>query len=191
MDIDIDIVISDAEVLVNTVDRESRGIEGRWISLSDFQSLDDFKEHCKELFEEDDDDEDEYEGEGKDNSLIYKRWNDIPEGMIGRDFLEENIFDYVYEVSNLDSEDEARAFWTWIDINSIDIRKKDAHKAVKGFREDFRGEYRNDEDLAEEVLNERGDIPEDIRYYIDYERFANDLFSTDFTYRNGYVFRNS
>lgn len=185
--IDVDIDISVAEVLVNTVDREYREIEGKWLHLSDFQSIEDFESHCEDLFYEEGPDEDEE----KDNSLIYKDWKEIPEEMIGRTYLEENIFDYVYEVSNLNSEDEARAFWTWININSIDIRNYDAQRAVERFREDFVGEYRNEEDFAEEILNERGDIPDDITYYIDYERFANDLFSTDYTYENGYVFRNS
>jgi putative anti-restriction protein len=185
--IDVDIDISVAEVLVNTVDRESRGIEGKWLSLSDFMSFDSFESHCKDLFYEEGPDEDEE----KDDSLIYKDWNGVPEEMIGRTYLEENIFDYVCEVSNFDSKDEMRAFWTWIDINNIDIRNYDAQRAVERFREDFVGEYRNEEDFAGEILGKREDIPDDIMYYLDYEKFANDLFISDYTYENGYVFRNS
>lgn len=187
MNIDIDIDISVAEVLVNTVDRESREIEGKWLSLSNYQSIEELESHCEDLFYEEG--PDEYEE--KDNSLIYKDWKEIPDEMIGRDFLGENIFDYIYEVSNLNSEDEARAFWTWININIIDIRKEDAHKAVEEFREDFVGEYRNEEDFAGEILGKREDIPNDIMYYLDYEKFANDLFISDYTYENGYVFRNN
>jgi putative anti-restriction protein len=185
--IDIDIDISVAEVLVNTVDRESREIEGKWLHLSNFLSLNELESHCEDLFYEEGPDEDEE----KNRSLIYTDWHEIPEGMIGRDFLEGNLFDYIYEVSSLDSRDEARAFWTWIDINNIDIRNYDAQRAVERFREDFIGEYRKEEDFAEEVLNERGDIPDDISYYIDYEKFANDLFISDYTYKNGYVFINN
>ena len=82
--IDVDIDISVAEILVNTVDRESREIEGKWLHLSNFLSLNELESHCEDLFYEEGPDEDEE----KNRSLIYTDWHEIPERMIGRDFLE-------------------------------------------------------------------------------------------------------
>lgn len=46
------------------------------------------------------------------------------------------------------------------------------------FEESYRGEYESLEDFAVEFLDETGQldaIPENLRYYFDYEKFANDL----------------
>lgn len=62
-------------------------------------------------------------------------------------------------------------------------------------RDRYRGEFRSWEDMAEELLEETGEldqIPESLRYYFDYEKYANDLrLGGDFCEEDGHFFWNS
>lgn len=53
---------------------------------------------------------------------------------------------------------------------------------VSDFRDAYRGEYDSEEAYAEEYIGDTGmldSIPENLRYYFDYGRFARDLFMSD------------
>ena len=53
---------------------------------------------------------------------------------------------------------------------------------VSDFQDAYRGEYDSEEAYAEEYIGDTGmldSIPENLRYYFDYERFARDLFMSD------------
>lgn len=61
------------------------------------------------------------------------------------------------------------------------------------FEDRYRGYYQNKEAFAEELLDDTGEldaIPEHLRCYFDYEAYASDLFSSDFTMIDGFVFWN-
>jgi antirestriction protein len=54
------------------------------------------------------------------------------------------------------------------------------------------GEYDNEQEYAEQLLAETGDldqIPHHLRYYFDYESFARDLFINDYLFIDGSVFQ--
>ena len=59
------------------------------------------------------------------------------------------------------------------------------------FEDAYCGEYDSEVAYAEELFDEcyLHDVPESVRFYIDYEKFARDLFITDYYFSNGYVFR--
>jgi antirestriction protein len=51
------------------------------------------------------------------------------------------------------------------------------------FEEAYQGEYRSSVDFAENLVDDLGmlnDMPENLRYYFDYEAFARDLLMTDY-----------
>lgn len=53
---------------------------------------------------------------------------------------------------------------------------------VSDFQDAYRGEYESEEAYAEELVDDTGmldSIPENLRYYFDYGRFARDLFMSD------------
>ncbi len=50
----------------------------------------------------------------------------------------------------------------------------------EGFEEAYQGEWDSEEDFAYEIVSETMEIPEHIANYFDYEKFANDLFITDY-----------
>ena len=59
------------------------------------------------------------------------------------------------------------------------------------FEDSYQGEADNEVAYAEQLFDEcyANDIPENLRYYIDYEKFARDLFISDYWFEDGYVFR--
>ena len=54
--------------------------------------------------------------------------------------------------------------------------------SAEGFQDAYRGEYESEEAYAEELVDDTGmlaEVPENLRYYFDYGRFARDLFMSD------------
>jgi antirestriction protein len=59
--------------------------------------------------------------------------------------------------------------------------------------EAYCGEYRNGTEFAEELVDDTGmlsNVPDNIRFYFDYEAFGRDLFMGDYWIEDGHVFRN-
>ena len=57
----------------------------------------------------------------------------------------------------------------------------------------YSGSFDSPEDFAADLLDSTGDlnaIPENLRYYFDYEKFARDLLMTDYFESEGHYFRN-
>jgi len=50
----------------------------------------------------------------------------------------------------------------------------------EGFLEAFQGEWDSEEAFAENLAEETMEIPEHLRFYMDYEKFARDLFMGDY-----------
>ena len=64
----------------------------------------------------------------------------------------------------------------------------------ESFEEAYQGEWDSEEDFAEDLASETMEIPKHLEFYIDYEKFARDLFINDFFSADGegckvYVFR--
>lgn len=57
----------------------------------------------------------------------------------------------------------------------------------------YQGSWGSDEDFAYDLLDQCGDLaqmPENLRFYFDYEKFARDLMMSDYFSSNGHYFRN-
>ena len=55
----------------------------------------------------------------------------------------------------------------------------------------YQGYFQSDEDFAADLADSMGfldDMPENLRYYFDYEKFARDLMISDYIEENGYYF---
>ncbi len=64
----------------------------------------------------------------------------------------------------------------------------------ENYEEAYQGEWDSEEDFAEDLASETMEIPEHLRFYIDYEKFARDLFINDYFSADGegckvYVYR--
>jgi len=50
----------------------------------------------------------------------------------------------------------------------------------EGFEEAYQGQWDSEEDFAEHIVEETMEIPEHIRFYFDYEKYARELFMGDY-----------
>jgi antirestriction protein len=92
------------------------------------------------------------------------------------------LWDYLGIVG--DDEDRAEAVSDFIE-NGCEL---------SDFEEAYQGQFKDEEEFAEQLVDDLGylnEMPENLRYYFDYEKFARDLFLTDYWMSsNGHVFRN-
>lgn len=61
------------------------------------------------------------------------------------------------------------------------------------FQDAYGGEWASEQEFAENLLDDVGGLSgmeESLQCYFDYEAFARDLFMTDYSYVDGFVFRN-
>lgn len=170
--------IQEAQIYVGTYAKYNDGsLFGKWLQLSDYSDLDEFYEACKELHKDEEDPE-----------LMFQDWEEIPEGLISECWLSENFFDLRDAMDSL-KDDNQEAFMVWCTHGSYDISREDAHILISKFRDEYCGKYNSEEDYAYEHVESCYDLPEFAKTYFDYEKFARELFSTDYWYEDGYVFR--
>lgn len=70
-----------------------------------------------------------------------------------------------------------------------DLSEEDADDLIRDFRDEYQGQYDDEEDFAYEIIEECYDLPEFAKTYFDYEKFARDLFMCDYWFDDGFVFR--
>ena len=170
--------LSEARIYVGTYAKYNNGsIFGEWLDLSDYSDKEEFYDACRELHKDEADPE-----------FMFQDWEYIPSGLIGESWLSDNIFEIIEAMDDLDDEKQ-EAFAVWIDHESYDIEKQDITDLISKFEDAYQGAYKDEEDYAYEVVDECYDLPEFAKTYFDYEKFARDLFMTDYWYEDGYVFR--
>ena len=159
-----------ASVYVGTYQKYNNGsIGGAWVDLTKFSNEEEFLDHCKALHKDEEDPE-----------LMYQDFEEFPEAF--------------YSESGLDSE-----LWEWLNLDDDDKKMLEAFKECfghsEGSLEDARnayfGQFENDEAMAWELLEGTGDlneIPENLRFYFDIEKYARDLMISDFSESNGFYF---
>lgn len=150
--------------------------KGLWIDLMEVKSWDDIREELESHYPNSELDEilcADIEGLPKHfyysgaDSFSMNEWVEFLEDWESLDHLEAEIIEAYFDncgVVSLDQVDEA-----------------------------YFGQFDSDEALAEYLIEETGDlneIPEHLRYYFDYEKYARDLMMGDFFSSNGYYFRN-
>jgi antirestriction protein len=146
-------------VYVGTYKKYNNGnLEGEWLNVADFGSKEEFYTRAAEIHADEDDPE-----------FMFQDHEGIADAFIS----ESSIDEIVFEVANKD-EETIENFNAFVDsMGSTDFNS---------FEEAFCGRYKSEVDYAESYVDECGmlaEIPENLRYYFDYERFARDLFISD------------
>jgi len=145
---------------------------GKWLNLENYTDRDEFYEACAELHVDEEDPE-----------FMFQDWEGIPSDMISESHVSPECWTLLDAYEKYD-EDAVNAychcFGEW---NEND------------FNERYRGEYDSWEDFAEQLVDELGyldEIPEHLRYYFDYEKYARDLrLGGDVCEHDGYYFWNN
>lgn len=144
---------------------------GKWFDLEDYADRDDFYEACAELHADEEDPE-----------FMFQDWEGILSNMISESHVSPECWTLLDAYEKYD-EDAVNAYrYCFGEWNERD------------FNERYRGKYDSWGHMAEELLEEIGqleEIPDWARCYFDYEKYANDLrIGGDFTEQDGYYFWN-
>lgn len=157
-------------VYVGTYGKYNSGsIAGKWFDLEDYASKDDFEEACQE-----------FHGPGE-HEFMFQDHEGIPEGLISESFIDPYVWDWIA----LDDDDRemvsafGRCFGSDEDIDTI--------------REACQGKADSETDYAEQYADNVGlldSIPDNLRYYFDFEQFGRDLFINELIRddETGYIF---
>lgn len=170
--------IQDAQIYVGTYRKYNEGsLYGKWMLLSDYSDIEEFIEACKVLHEDEEDAE-----------FMFQDYESIPEVLISESWLSENFFDLRDVMYGLDT-DQQEAFMVWVEYLSHNLASEDAYNLVGKFREEYQGRYDSQEDFAYEHIESCYELSEFAKTYFDYDKFARDLFVTDYWEDGGFVFR--
>lgn len=149
---------------------------GEWVNLENFYSSEDFYEYCKELHKDEEDPE-----------FMFQDCENVPDQLYSECGNIDQIYEYWDAIKDL-SDTEQEAFRIWVENGYGD------YSDYSSFKDEWQGEWDSLEAYAENWLEETGcldSIPENLRYYFDYEKYARDLeYSGDCSYIDGHVFLN-
>lgn len=161
-------------VYVGTYHKYNCGsIFGMWFDLTTFADYDEFCAVCRFLHRDEADPE-----------LMCQDYENFPEVWYSEDIFSEDIFDLIQEFAELD-EDEREAYEAFLDVRC------DSRISVEDFRDAYQGEWDSEEDFARHIVEECGmfdNLPESVKDYFDFERYADDLFRYDYDFQDGHVF---
>jgi antirestriction protein len=160
-----------AQIYVGTYAKYNAGsIAGAWLNLEDYQDKEAFLKACAELHKDEEDPE-----------LMFQDFEGFPSNFYSESGIDEELFD-----------------WLALDDNEKEILE--AYIAITGIQtatideamEDFHGVYDSDEDFAQQLLEDCGEIPKDLPSYvvIDWEATARQIM-WDYSEHNGFYFRNA
>ena len=162
-------------VYVGTYHKYNCGsIFGAWLDITAFADYDEFLAVCAYLHRDEADPE-----------YMAQDFENFPEEWYTEGFMSRDEFDKIQEFAELD-EDEREAFQAFMDL------KCDSDLSVDDFREAYQGEWDSEEDFARNIVEECGmldNVPESLKDYFDFERYADELFRYDYDFQDGYVFR--
>ena len=157
-------------IYVGTYAKYNNGnLFGKWLTLADYNGKGEFIEACKELHDDEEDPE-----------FMFQDWEDIPSSMVGECHVDEGCWELLEAYDNYGN-DAVNAYCSI--FGKWDERD---------FQDRYRGKYTSWTDLAEQLLEDTGDleaIPESLRYYFDYEKYGRDL-HYDFCEEDGHYFWN-
>lgn len=158
------------EVYVGTYAKYNNGsLFGMWVNMESFDIVEEFKIFCKAIH-----------GNEEDPELMYQDYHNFPHNLYSESGMADS-FEAIQQYATLDY--DADALDAWID----DLQNDD----FENFTECYIGEFDSEKDFAEQIFEDCHAHKYDdfILQYIDYEKFARELFSEGYEFCNGYVFR--
>ena len=142
---------------------------GQWIDVDSFDDYDEFMDYLHRLH-----------GDERDPEFMVQDYENFPEAWYSETCVcDEDWFNNVKEYADSSQQDAMRAYIDYYGEWDAD-----------NFEEAYEGEYNSEEDFAEWLVDEIGmENIQNREYYFDYDKFARDLFISDYDFVDGYVFR--
>lgn len=162
-------------VYVGTYHKYASGsLYGAWFDLTRFSDYSEFIEACRELHHDENSPE-----------LMFQDYENYPDAWFAEGELDEDTFNNIIEYSEMDN-NKKDAFLEFID-------EIDSNGSIESFEDRYYGEYRSEEDFANEYLENEVypnyDIPDIIRGNIDLQDVFYELEQYEFDFSSNYVFR--
>lgn len=173
--------MEDLKIYVGTYSKYNNGsIEGAWLNLLDYSSHEELTRAMRVLHIDEIDPE-----------FMIQDW-ELPEiikllGLIGESYISENLYEAIEQIDNSNYGFEIiESYLKNYGCNSTEISE-----IIENVEESYQGEYSNDIDFVQSLLEDTGDIPESLPNYIhiDWESTSRDLMMDYFAFDNHY-FRN-
>lgn len=159
-------------IYVGTYAKYNNGnLRGLWLDLTSFCDYEEFMDCCRALHSDEDDPE-----------FMFQDYENFPEEWYSESDIDEETFDKIVEYGNLDEYD--RDMWeAYIDHFGD-------YEDFSQIKDKCHGKWDSELDFATNLFDEcyAHEVPDNIRDYIDYDRFADDLFHYDYVMSNDYVF---
>ena len=146
------------KIYVGTYAKYNNGsIDGKWITISDYNTYEEFVDACRELHSDE-----------KDPEFMVQDYENFPRRWYHEGGLpSEEEFDKINEYYMMDDGDK-EAYEAFLDLNLWD------DDSIETFQEKYEGHFNTPEDFGVHAVENFG-MPENAEYYIDYEAFGRDL----------------
>lgn len=161
-----------SQVYCGTYSKYNSGsIAGAWIDLEKFSDHDEFMVACRELHKDEEDPE-----------FMFQDFEGFPKSYYSESGIAPEVFEW------LALEDHQREI-----LEAYIAIMGDDSATIEDAEDCYFGHFENDEDFAQEYIDSTGmlhEVPENLRYYFDVEKFARDLMF-DFSEHGGHYFSNN
>jgi len=170
--------MTNVQIYVGTYAKYNNGsIYGAWLKLEDYSDYEELQNAMRNLHKDEEDPEfmfQDYECSEAIENL----------GLISEYHISENIFEIIQEIENCSYEEEVIEAY----INCIDSSANDIREIIDKVNETYSGEYSNDIEFTQQLLEETGDLCSNLPNYIhiDWDRTANDIMMDYSSYNNHY-----
>ncbi|MDC8105488.1 antirestriction protein ArdA [Chryseobacterium sp. B21-037] len=150
---------------------------GKWLNFSDYLDYDELLEAMYKLHNDEDDPE--FMFQDYEHCDLFEKL-----GLINESYISKEIFEIMDQISS--SGYDLEVFEAYIDC----VGKMDFQGVYEGVMDRYVGEYSDDETFVQLLLEECGDIPENLPPYIciDWESTARNVMY-DYYSSDGYYFR--
>lgn len=173
-----------SKIYVGTYAKYNEGsLDGQWFDLEDYVDRDDFYKACQAFHDRHNPRDEDGDPIPADHEFMFQDWEEIPDRFISECHIDPEFWDYMeYDdrCNGAAKEAYCACFGDW-----------DKEK----FEERYHGEFDSWEAMAEEFVEETGmlsEIPENLRYYFDFNAYARDMrLGGDMCEDNGHFFWNN
>ena len=171
-----------ASIYVGTYGKYNCGsLDGKWFDLEDYADKEEFFEACQEFHDRNNPVDDDGDPIPAEHEFMFQDHEGIPATFIGESWIDPEFWNYL----NSDVDEAVKEAYMYL------FGEWDEEKC----NERYRGEFSSWAAMAEEFVDESGmleSMPENLRWYFDYEKYANDIrCSGDMCEHNDHFFWNN